>query len=126
MRILLATNVLVFSVYASASFAGSQTAKAPASGGNLTYERDIRPLFVQQCVGCHSRMQVANTSISGGLALDDFAAVRVGAMGPGGPKPIVHPGKPGESELLFRLETRDAQKRMPKGGEALSPAKIDL
>src|SRR2546429_494479 len=62
-----------------------------------TYERDIRPVLIAQCVGCHNRTTAENKALSGGLALDERQAFV-------GPKAAVVPGKPDVSELIRRLE----------------------
>ena len=104
-------------------FAQRPTAK-PVSP---TFEKDIRPLLVSQCVGCHNRTTIGNPALSGGLALDSFDAVMRGITQSGKPpRAAVVPGKPLESEIVKRLETADTLRRMPKGGESLPAAKIAL
>src|SRR5258708_3775847 len=85
--------------------------KKPAPIGP-TYEKDIRPLVVAQCVGCHNRTTMANASLSGGLALDSYETIRKGVTLEGKPaRAIMLPGKPDESEFIKRLETTDTSRR---------------
>jgi len=111
----------------------SLSAQKPPSVGRRqanagpTYERDIRPLLVGQCVGCHNRTTLANPALSGGLALDSYAAIMQGVRaGAKGRRAVILPRKPEESELTRRLETKEAARRMPKGGDALPADRVAL
>lgn len=90
------------------------TIKAP------TYYADVRPLLTAQCTGCHHQAAVKMPSISGGIALDSYAAIARGKTG------IVVAGRPDASEIVRRIEAKDAKIRMPKGGEPLTPPQIAL
>src|SRR5437868_3706632 len=85
---LLTPSLLLFALSAVA-----QGPNGPATAGSPTCERDIRPLLARQCAGCHTRTQVSNVSISGGLALDDFAAVTAGTKTPAGNTTVIVAGK---------------------------------
>ena len=85
----------------------------------LQFSRHIRPIFEQHCTGCHHHSMADKPLISGGLALDSYAAVVRGST-----RPVVAPGKPDDSELMRRLESADPAIRMPRGAPALSPEAI--
>src|SRR5437764_14273034 len=73
-----------------------------------TYWQDVRPLLRRNCTVCHSVRTIREADVSGGLALDSYAAIVKDPK-----KPVVVPGKPGESELIRRLHLADTAKRMP-------------
>ena len=86
-----------------------------------TYRRDIEPILKANCTICHNEKDRAEAKVSGGLALDDLPKLRNGRDGR-----LVRPGNSKESLLLEALLRKDESKRMPKDGEPLSPAEIDL
>ncbi len=104
--------------------AGAQSAK-PATGAALSYAKDIRPILQARCAVCHSEKTLSTPALSGGLALDTFAALKKG-IGGGAAHSVLIPGKSAESELYKRLITTSASKLMPKGGPALPAAQIAL
>ena len=72
----------------------------------VTFERDIRPIFAARCLGCHNGARQ-----SGGLRLDQReAAVR---------DSIIVPGRAAESHLYQRITTTGAE-AMPPTGERLT------
>jgi WD40 repeat protein len=87
----------------------------------LSYIKDIQPLFKERCVVCHNQSTLKNLSLSGGLALDTYSALKAGL--PGKP-PLFVVGKSREGELVRRLEATSPTLLMPKGGPALSKAQI--
>src|SRR2546422_7484854 len=100
--------------------------RRPLDAGT-TFEKDIRPLLVAQCVGCHNRTTMPSVALSGGLALDSYESALKGVTIPEKPvRVMLVAGKPDESELVKRLETTDSSRRMPKGGDPLPAAKIAL
>src|SRR5712664_879747 len=46
---------------------------------DLTYWQDIRPIFRKHCTACHSTKNLREVDVSGGLALDTFAAAKKGS-----------------------------------------------
>jgi len=80
-----------------------------AKGGGVAYfEKFIRPLFSQQCLGCHgSRKQ------KGGLRLDQPEFIRQG----GDTGSILTAGKPHESLLYRALSYQDDDVQMPPRGK---------
>ncbi len=82
----------------------SMIAVAPASAAEVDFAKDIEPILVRSCVGCHGP-----TKQKGSMRLDSReAAVKAGA---------IVPGKAAESELLKRITSADAQSRMPPDPE---------
>jgi hypothetical protein len=74
---------------------------APALGEPLHYNRDIRPILTDKCFTCHGLAKKEGVE----LRLDKRdVAVKMGAIAP---------GKPGESEMLSRVSSADADVRMP-------------
>jgi len=76
--------------------------------GPQFFEKNIRPLFVQQCLGCHS---ATSQPIMGGLRLDDRAlALKGGTRGPS-----LVPGDPANSLLLKVVRHTAGALKMPPG-----------
>lgn len=89
---------------------------AKGSGrGTVSFARDVAPIFIDKCVGCH-----AEGDAKGGLRLDNFAAIEKG----GARGSLAVPGNGQASWLVQKLVTPNAQQRMPKGGEALKDKEI--
>jgi mono/diheme cytochrome c family protein len=85
--------------------------------GTVDFERDIRPLLLARCAGCHGPERQ-----KGGLRLDQRAeALRGGVSGP-----VIIPGQSGASELWRRVTSREAVEQMPPTGERLTPREVAL
>lgn len=98
---------------------------APASAGppaDPTYWQDIRPILRKHCSVCHSTRNLKELDVSGGLALDSYAAIRKGT----GQHPVLEPGRSGASILVQRVTSEDEEKRMPLGTTPLKPEVIAL
>ncbi len=80
------------------------------------FELRIRPILAQDCYECHS---VAGKQ-KGGLLLDHRAGWQAG--GDGGP--VIVPGKPEESRLLWAIRHDEETLVMPKSGAKLEEAVI--
>ena len=104
--------------------AGAQNAR-PTTAAGPNYARDIRPILQARCAVCHSEKTLGTPALSGGLALDTFAAVKKG-IGGAAARLVLIPGRSADSELYKRLMTASASKLMPKGGPALPAAEIAL
>jgi len=87
-------------------------AKGAAGAGAISFEKEIAPILVKNCMGCH------DDTASGGLKFDTFAALAAGCGGK-----LVVPGNPDGSILTRRLVAA-GEARMPKGGKALAPDEI--
>ncbi len=87
-------------------------ASAPAQE-KVDFARDIRPILSNHCFKCHGPAKQES-----GLRLDDRErATR---------HKIIVPGKPAESKLLTRVQSDDADERMPppEAGERLKPDQV--
>jgi mono/diheme cytochrome c family protein len=88
---------------------------APAA--EIDFEKKIRPLFRERCVGCHGP-----TKQKGGLRLDAKALAFKG----GNHGPVIVPKESPKSELIRRIRSEDTSERMPPGDVALSAEQIGL
>ncbi|MHC5540477.1 c-type cytochrome domain-containing protein [Singulisphaera rosea] len=87
-------------------------ATKPASGndGELKFSKDIAPILVGNCVGCHNEKAMTK---NGKLDLTTYDKILKAAAASGDSS--VSPGKPDESHLYLRL-TGEETPRMPRGG----------
>lgn len=106
-------SALLLLSLSSVAFAQAQTDK-----DLVDFNRDIRPILNQKCIGCHGGVKKG-----GGVSLQFEADIRV--PGKSGKIPIV-PGDPAKSELVHRLTTADHDERMPKEKPPLDPAQVQL
>src|SRR5205807_8513263 len=95
----------------------------PAAAGppELTYWKDIRPIYRKSCTACHSAKNVKEVDVSGGLALDSYEAARKGSS-----HTVIEPGKAEDSRLVRLLVTTNAKRRMPLDAPPLPEDKIAL
>ena len=76
--------------------------------GPQFFEKNVRPLLVQQCLGCHS---ATSQPVMGGLRLDDRAlAIKGGSRGAS-----LIPGDPANSLLLKAVRHTAGALKMPPG-----------
>jgi hypothetical protein len=101
-----------------AASAPNGAAPAASREGIEFFEKNIRPLFQSQCIGCH---QAVLPEPKGGLVLDSRAGVLKG----GDRGAMIVPGKPEESLLIKALEYREPKIQMPPKGK-LPADKIQL
>jgi WD40 repeat protein len=88
---------------------------------DITYWKDIRPIFQKNCTICHSPKNISKKEIGGGLALTNFNAVV------SDPKDaVIRPGDSAQSKLYQLIVTNDEEKRMPKDAEPLGERDIEL
>ncbi len=91
---------------------------ADAEPGTVEFQRDILPILQQSCIECHGPQKA-----EGGLRLDERAAALAG----GDSGPVLRPGLPDDSELLWRVSLPPGDPEiMPAIGDPLSPRQIDL
>ncbi len=81
---------------------------AQEESGTVFFEKNIRPLLVKQCLGCHSS---ASNPVMGGLRLDD----RVAALQGGSRGPSIVVGNPAESLLIKAMLHTTGALKMPPG-----------
>jgi hypothetical protein len=93
----------------------------PATAADPTYWQDIRPVFRKHCTACHSKKNLKEVDVSGGLALDSYAATLKGAK-----DPVIKVGKSGDSVLVKLLLINDNEKRMPLAATPLDDKTIAL
>ncbi len=88
--------------------------------GEVSFNRDIRPIFLKNCTACHGGVKEA-----GGISfIYRERALREGESG----KNAIVPGKPESSEMMRRIRSTDPDEMMPqpKHGTPLKPADIKL
>jgi WD40 repeat protein len=85
-----------------------------------TYWQDVRPILRKYCTVCHNKRQLSEVDVSGGLALDTFDAVVKNK------KPLLLPGKSGDSLIIQLVTSTDAAKRMPLGIDPAPPEDITV
>ncbi len=102
----------------------AQTGKPKAVKSATPTYREVAAILKERCVVCHNHDMIANTALSGGLALDSYAALQKGVAAPNGARAILTPGKSADSEIYKRLTTTSQSKLMPKGGPALPAAQV--
>jgi WD40 repeat protein len=86
-----------------------------ASADDVSFQRDVWPLFKRHCVGCHSEQKT-----KGRLRLDDVAALTKG----GKTGPLFAAGKPDDSLLITQVSGDKPE--MPENEAPLSAAKVKL
>ncbi|HIG81193.1 MAG TPA: DUF1549 domain-containing protein, partial [Verrucomicrobiales bacterium] len=76
-----------------------------STAASVDFARDIQPIFAEHCTECHGPDKQ-----KAGLNLTDRASLRAELKS--GEHAVV-PGKPDQSELIYRLTTTDADEQMP-------------
>lgn len=82
------------------------------------FSRDIAPLLVASCQGCH----LQTNQVRNGLSLDNFTRLLQG----GGAGPLLVPGEPENSLLIKKLRGMADGQRMPLNRPAWSDEQIEL
>ncbi len=91
--------------------------KADVATGPVSYFKEIRPIFQQNCQGCHQPAKA-----QGDYVMTDFAGLlKAGETG----KLAVVPGKPAESYLLAEIRVKDGKHEMPKNRDALTAKQFE-
>ncbi len=87
----------------------------PANQQGMSFSNDVAPIFVEQCLECHS-----GGTPRAGLDLSTFTGWKRGGVG----GVLLVPGAPDNSRLMARLQVNDPQHRMPRGKNALPAESI--
>jgi len=113
------THLTVMSAVAAAL---ALTGSAASAADAVDYTRDVRPILAGRCFKCHG--PDADTR-EAGLRLDD-PDVATRRLDSG--ETAIRPERPGESSLLTRVESTDANLRMPPASEGagLTPREISV
>ena len=85
----------------------------------VSFYKDVRPIFVENCQGCHQPAKA-----QGKFIITSYAKLMEGV--PSGDEKVVSPGKPGDSLLLAEITPEDGEASMPKGADPLTDAQISL
>lgn len=85
----------------------------PVSGQSVDFNRDIKPILVENCYACHGPHEEAR---EGNLALHDRDAVVSEELYSGGYGIV--PGDPSDSEIWYRITSDDEFERMPPADSA--------
>ena len=84
----------------------------------IDFNTQVKPIFNKKCITCHGGVkQKAGFSLL-------FREEALGNTKSG--KPAIIPGKPGESELVRRINEQDPDERMPYKHPALSSTEINI
>ncbi len=92
-------------------------AASPENTGLEFFEKQIRPLFVDNCYKCHSAQ---SEKVKGGLQLDTAENLLKG----GETGPAIIPGQPEKSLLIKAVRYADENLQMPPKGKKLSAEQI--
>ena len=100
---------------------GSRPTLAKAKVRPVNFARDVSSILSDNCFACHGPDDKHRKA---GLRLDTKAGVLAKLKSDNA---AVIPGKADESELIFRIETDDAEAKMPpkKSGKQLTPQQIE-
>ncbi len=104
--------------YAGINGSGAEPPKAAEPAAKVSYYKDVRPIFAQNCNGCHQPAKPLGGFIMTGHADLMKAGERE--------KPGVVPGKPATSYLLDQITLHDNKAEMPKGRDPLLPIQVKL
>ena len=93
--------------------------KAPEAPAEVSYYREVRPIFQQHCQGCHQPAKPL-----GGFIMTDHADL---LQKGNSDKPGVVPGKPDQSHLVELISAHGEKKpTMPKGKDPLLSHDVEL
>jgi hypothetical protein len=104
-------------ILGGARISGAPQVASPTPPANITFARDIAPIFQKNCLACHG-----SEKPQGGLRLDsEAAALKGGESGK-----VIIPGDSAKSSLVKRLVGDGEDARMPVGADPLPAAQIKL
>jgi hypothetical protein len=109
-RIALLLIILILGIWATAHWL--------STGEKVDYSTEVKPILNKRCISCHGGVKK-----SGGISfLFREELLTTGESG----KAAVVPGKPGQSEIIHRINHPDPEIRMPPEGPPLTPEEIDI
>ena len=116
----LAQGVWAAGVWAAGVWAALLATQAVAAPATVNFDRDIRPILSKNCFECHGP-DFSSRETKWRLDIEQDVYQRRDGVA------LVVPGDTLQSELLRRISTSDADKRMPPvdSGKSLTPAQID-
>lgn len=125
LNLAIAATIAIGLATACADDSSSAPTLPPASTrSGVTYATDIKPIFMANCMPCHS--STGPKKPKAGLALDSLAAALKG----GRDGKVLKPGDSAHSDLVLSVAHvgNDPDSFMPKGKNArmLSPEKVGL
>jgi Planctomycete cytochrome C len=85
-------------------------AKKPAAAEGPSFAKDVAPILVANCIGCHREGQPGLNR--GKLDLTTFEKLMKGTTAN---EKVVQPGKPSDSHMILRIKGEE-EPRMPQGG----------
>jgi hypothetical protein len=88
----------------------AESGAKPANLGQLSFAKDIAPIFVANCIDCHTTGRPGFRR--GKLDLTTFEKLQRGTLDD---KKVIIPGKPEQSHLVLRIKGEESP-RMPQGG----------
>ncbi len=114
---LLPVVVLSAAALAPISAVAADESAGDSAASNVSYFRDIRPIFQAQCQGCHQPAKPMGELVM---------TTREGLLKGGESEmPAVVPGKPDESYLLDQITPTDGSAEMPKEKDPLTEDQIN-
>jgi mono/diheme cytochrome c family protein len=98
----------------------NKAAASKSKGRLVNFAREVRTILSDNCFACHGPDDKARKA---GLRLDTREGLS-GKLESGGT--LIVAGKPEESDLIFRIESDDAEAKMPppKSGKVLTPQQV--
>lgn len=97
------------------------TLSAVTADGRVEFSRDIRPILSENCIACHGPDEKGRKAQ---LRLDDEQDAKRERKG----SFVIVPGKPEQSDLIARIESKDPDEVMPppKQHKTISPEQVAL
>jgi WD40 repeat protein/mono/diheme cytochrome c family protein len=110
--------VLALSLFCSLASADEPAAPAGPSAEDVSYWKQVRPIFQVHCQGCHQPAKASGTYV-----MTSFDALLAG--GESG-EPAIAPGDPEASYLVAQITPADGQAAMPQEQPPLSEEQREL